>query len=423
MQYTKKDLGSYNLHLINTDKFKTITTRIVFHTPIIRDEITKRVVLSDILLQSTNKYDSKRSLTIEAEDLYSVDVATNNQRLGNYIFTGINMQCLNDKYTEEGNFEKSLAFLSEIVFNPDIENKAFKKEKLDLAKYNTVVQISSIKEEPTNYSLIRMAEAYDKESPISYRMTGYIDDLNDIDEENLYETYTNMISNDYVDIFVVGNFDNTDMLTLIKKYFKFRKIKKQKETYFLKEKKPRKRRLFAKETVDNTQSKLAIACPITNLTDYEKNYVLPLANMIYGGGTDSKLFKEVREKNSLCYSITSFANKLDNLLVITSGIDKDNYEKTVELTNKLLQEMKKGHFTDNEMSIAKEYFNTYLDELEESESRMINEIFMQEILNQQSLMERIKVMNKVKKQEITKVFKKINMDTVFLLEGVKHEDN
>ena len=85
--------------------------------------------------------------------------------------------------------------------------------------------------------------------------------------------------------------------------------------------------------------------------------------------------------------------------------------------------MKKGHFTDNEMSIAKEYFNTYLDELEESESRMINEIFMQEILNQQSLMERIKVMNKVKKQEITKVFKKINMDTVFLLEGVKHEDN
>lgn len=29
MKYTKKDLGSYNLHLIKTDKFKTITVRVL----------------------------------------------------------------------------------------------------------------------------------------------------------------------------------------------------------------------------------------------------------------------------------------------------------------------------------------------------------------------------------------------------------
>ena len=37
--------------------------------------------------------------------------------------------------------------------------------------------------------------------------------------------------------------------------------------------------------------------------------------------------------------------------------------------------------------------------------------------------ERLEKMNKVKKQDITKVCKKIRMDTVFLLEGVKNEDN
>ena len=103
MKYTKKDLGSMNLHLINTDKLKTITVRVIFHTPIKKEDITKRTLISDILLQSSKKYDSRRSMIIESEELYDVDIAANNQRLGNYIFTGFNMQVLKDEYTEEGN--------------------------------------------------------------------------------------------------------------------------------------------------------------------------------------------------------------------------------------------------------------------------------------------------------------------------------
>ena len=138
MKYTKKDLGSFGLHLIHTNKFKTITIKVMFHTPIQKEEITKRCILSDILLQSSKKYESKRSLTIEAEELYSAEVGTSTQRLGNYIFTSFILQALNDRYTEEGNLDKSLAFLSEILFQPDVEKKAFQKEKLDLAKFNAV---------------------------------------------------------------------------------------------------------------------------------------------------------------------------------------------------------------------------------------------------------------------------------------------
>ena len=60
-----------------SEQFKTITMRIVFHSPIKKDEITKRNVLSDVLLQSTSKYSSKRSMIIEAEDLYAADIYNN----------------------------------------------------------------------------------------------------------------------------------------------------------------------------------------------------------------------------------------------------------------------------------------------------------------------------------------------------------
>ena len=423
MKYTKKDLGSYNLHLVETNKFKTITIRVVFHTPIQKEEITSRAILCDMLLQSSEKYKTRREMTKQAENLYSADIATNNQRLGNYILTSFHMQVLHDKYTEEGNFEKALEFLSDILYHPDIEEKKFQTDKLDIAKYNSVVSISSMKEDTAAYSLIRMAEAYDKNSPLAYHMVGYIEDLEKVNEKNLYDTYTKMIENDYVDIFVVGDFNQKEMFPLITKYFKFKKIKKAKGSYFLPIKKPRKRRLLAKETVENTQSKLSIACPFKELTTYERNYPLVLANFILGGETESKLFQEVREKNSLCYTIHSSAHKLDNVLTITAGIDKDNYTKTLDLITKILNELKKGHFTEKDINVAKEFYHTYLEEMEESENRMITEILSSEILKQDPFEERFQKMEKVKKRDITKVFKKLNMDTVFLLEGEKHEED
>ncbi len=423
MKYTKKDLGSYNLHLIHSSRLKTITVKVVFHTPIKKENITKRIILSDILLQSSKKYNSKRLLTIEAEELYAASVGISTHRMGNYIHTSFNLEVLQDKYTEENNLEKSVEFLKEIIFNPDITDQKFQKDKLDLSKYNSVVAIQSIKEDATNYSVIRLLEAYDKDSPISYRTTGYIEDLEKIDEQNLTDTYYNMIDNDYVDIYVVGEYNEKEMIELIKRNFKIKKIKKRKDNYFLTNKKVRHRKLIAKETIDNTQSKLAIACPFNKLSSYERDYALILANLIFGGGTDSKLFKNVREKHSLCYSIHSNINKLDNIMIISAGIDRGNFQKTLDLISKNLNDMKKGKFSDKDIETAKEFYNTSLLEIEENAGRMISEAMSEDLLGMDSIAGRMERMNSVKKSDIVKVCKKISIDTVFLLEGVKNEDN
>ena len=59
MEYIKKDLASYNLHIIKTDKFKTVNVRVVFHSPIVKEEITIRNILCDMFMQSSKNYDSK----------------------------------------------------------------------------------------------------------------------------------------------------------------------------------------------------------------------------------------------------------------------------------------------------------------------------------------------------------------------------
>jgi len=423
MKILNKDLGSYKLHLINTDKFKTVTIKVLFHTPIKKEEITKRILVTNLLLQSSKKFDSRRKLTIESENLYSADIGIGNQRLGNYITTSFNLQVLMDKYTEEDNLEKSFEFLNEIIFNPDVENKSFRKEKVDYVKHDLMVKLNSIKERPSGYASIRLGELFDSKSPFSYRITGYIDDLDSINESNLYDSYLEMINTDYVDIFVVGDFDNKEMLSLVKKYFKFKKIKKPKKTYILKNRNYRIRRLFVKEEINNTQSILAIANPVYKLTKYERDYVLGLGNLIFGGGVDSKLFKDVREANSLCYTIRSWFNKLDNMIIIKAGIDKDNYTKAINIITKKLDEMKKGKFTDDDINNAKEELINALESIDEDENAMINDVMSSEILELDDIKTRINNIKKIKKSDIVKAFRKVHMDTVFLLEGVLDEEN
>lgn len=423
MKYINKDMGSYNIHLIKTDKYKTITIRVMFKRKIKKEEITIRNVLASLLVQSTNKYNSKRKMTIEAHDLYSARLSVDNSRMGNYINTIFTLNILNDKYTEEGNFKKSLEFLNEVIFNPDVEEKKFKEKNIDIVMNKTKTELSSIKEDPNAYSLLRAMESFDSKSPVSYRMMGYLEDLDNIDGESLYNYYNDMINKDYVDIAVIGDINEEMVVNEIKKYFKLRILKKLNKDYFLPNKRPRARRLFAKETIEATQSRLNIICRVSKLSKYERDYVLPVLNVIFGGGADSKLFKIVREKHSLCYTIYSKPKRLDNILIIRTGINRDNYHKTLKLIEKILLDMKKGKFTDEDINISKQYFETAFDELEEDPNAVIDLYLSKAYLDSDDLDEKRKNIMKVSKSELVKVARKIHMDTVFELEGDKDEED
>ena len=120
MEYIKKDLGSYRLHMIKTSKFKTIRVKVSFRRPIVKEEITMRNILTDILVQTSNKYKTKRDLAIKAQDLYAASVSSGNTRIGNYINSDIILSVLNDKYTEEGNFSTAVDFLHDLIYDPNI---------------------------------------------------------------------------------------------------------------------------------------------------------------------------------------------------------------------------------------------------------------------------------------------------------------
>lgn len=417
MKYIKKDCGSFNLHMIKTNKFKTINMSLIFRDKIKKEDITIRNFLSDILIYSNNKYKKRNQIRQAAQDLYSIAVGSKTYRLGNYYNTEFSLNFLEEKYSEEGMFEKSIEFLSDIIFNPNVDNNEFDSTSFDIIKENTKKKIESIKENTSKYSMIRLFENMDKNKPYSYHSFGYLEDLDKITTKNLYQYYLDFIKKNMIDIFIIGNIDFNETETIIKEKFKFRTFKKKPIDTIIKHKTIRKTIKKITEEEKIAQSKLAIGCKIGDISEFERNYVLTLYNIILGGGSNSKLFEDIREKNSLCYNVFSSPYKLDSILIISAGIARKNANKTIRLVKKNLKEMEKGLFDETSIKKAQNKYINSVNSIEEHPSLLISSYYAMELLGTDEPEERKKQIMKVTYDDIKNLAKKITINTVYLLGG------
>ena len=415
IEYKRKEQGSYNLHIIKTDLFKTITVKIFFREEALKENITKRNFLSRIMMLSTNDYQSKVELTKALQNLYAAQISATNRRLGNYLDTSFSLRVLHDKYTEEGNFKKSLELLNSVILNPKADNNSFNEKEFSIVYEEYKADLNTLVEDKMTYALIRGMESTSS-NVTSYRSIGYLEDLEKITEQNLYAYYKEMIKHNFLDIFVLGNVDEVEITNLFREVFNFDTFKKkQVEARVIEPKKISTKKVIEKITAE--QDNLVITLSTLGLTDYERNYPLSLFNTILGGGSESLLFKEVREKNSLAYTISSTPNKLDNLIIIRGGITSNKSEEAIKLIKKILKDLANGHISDELLDKAKEYYTSAIDDIIESSFQIIESYYMMELLGVDDLETKRKKMLKVTKEEVVTVAKKTKLNTIYILKG------
>ena len=415
IEYKRKEQGSYNLHIIKTDLFKTITVKIFFREEALKENITKRNFLSRIMMLSTNDYQSKVELTKALQNLYAAQISATNRRLGNYLDTSFSLRVLHDKYTEEGNFKKSLELLNSVILNPKVDNNSFNEKEFSIVYEEYKADLNTLVEDKMTYALIRGMEST-RSNVTYYRSICYLEDLEKITEQNLYAYYKEMIKHNFLDIFVLGNVDEVEITNLFREVFNFDTFKKkQVEARVIEPKKISTKKVIEKITAE--QDNLVITLSTLGLTDYERNYPLSLFNTILGGGSESLLFKEVREKNSLAYTISSTPNKLDNLIIIRGGITSYKSEEAIKLIKKILKDLANGHISDELLDKAKEYYTSAIDDIIESSFQIIESYYMMELLGVDDLETKRKKMLKVTKEEVVTVAKKTKLNTIYILKG------
>lgn len=422
MKYIKYNMGSYNLHTIKTDKFKTISIRIDFQRKIVKEEIIYANLISAILFESSKNYIDKRNLTMAMEDLYYFRMSTNVYNSGNYRILSVLGRFLNEKYTEEDMTEKTISFLIDLILNPDISNNEFKESKLKIVRKGVKEVIESIKDKPNSYSMLRLLEEMDPQAPYAYCERGYLEDLEKVTIKNLYEYYQSMMKSDLIDIYIIGDIDSNKIKKTFSEKFSINTLKKKKSSYFIDHEKTRKTTKIKFEKYNCLQSKLKIGFKVDSLSDFDRKYVGYIYNYILGGGPNSKLFINVREKNSLCYNISSNYRPVSNLLIISSGINKKDYKKAVSLIKKEIANMSKGIFEESDIESAKKIYINSLKQMLDSPFAIINSYVGMEQISHDDINKRMNEIHKVTKEMVINFAKKIHLDTIFLLEGSSNEE-
>ena len=417
MEYKVYDCDSYKIHTIKTDKFKNCSMEIMFRNNLIKEEITENNMLVDMLMHSSKKYPKRRDIAIELENLYSSSVRGFSTRLGNSIMLSFVLDFLNPRYCDEGYLEEVISLPFELLLNPNVDNLEFDRRSFNIIKNRIKSDIESLKENASRYAFRRSLTLMDKDSPSSYYMTGYLSDLDNITPSSLVDTYHRML-NDYIcDIYIIGNLDMDKVVQLIKDKFKIKTIKDYKVNLYV-DNKIRKKNLDICETGNYEQDSLVMIYNLDNLNKKERDYVIQLYNIILGsGGLTSKLYKYLREENSLCYIVSSMYQKYDGLLLIYSGIDKKDKNKCLKLINKALQEMINGDFTDEELDNAKKAVISSIKMSEDTNGGIINNYLFNELDNLPLYDERVKEFKKISKKDVIEVAKKVRLNTIYLLSG------
>lgn len=416
MNYTCFDMNAYNLHIINTDKFKTVTVGVAFRRKIVKEEITIRNLLKELMINSSSNYPSEKSLIIETENLYDLKLVSSNYRVGNYAILTFKTRFLNEMYTEKGMNGESIKFLLDVIFNPLLNNDIEKcKKKIEKS-------IKLLSDNKIKYSLFKLLETTG-DMPYAYNSYGYIEDLDKITEEEIKKYYDSIIRDDIIDVYVVGDVDNTQIKEIFKEYFKVRTFHKV-NTQVIVPELPKVRKVLQHIEYDSVnQTQLAILCGMNDITDYERKYVLPVFGEMLGGTANSILFDSIREKNSYAYYVNAIVKSYDNIMMIYSGIENGNEKNVRTLIEKTLKDISKGKFDKDKFESSRETIVSAIRASLDNPMGIISNYYAKELVNSEDAEVRMEKIKNVSREDIMGVCKKIYIHTVFLLEAKDEENN
>ena len=408
------------LHIIKTNKFKTNLISVFLTTKLSQNTITMNALIPAILRRGNSKLRTQEEISKALEEMYGASFDCGVDKIGNNQVIKFYLETINNRYIEdnEDNFKKALDLIFDIAFNPLTESGKFNRIYLENEKDNLRKVIEGRKDSKASYALERCIEEMYKNNPYALYKYGNIKDIEKIDEIKLYRQYLNLINNCKIDIYISGQ-----KLEEVKEYImsneNIKKLQERTPEFILNNienrKKNKKQEQTIEESMDITQGKLVFGLDILDEKENDK-YTALVYNAILGGTPNSKMFQNVREKKSLAYTASSSFLRQKANIFIRCGIEINNYKKAVKLIKEQIEDMKKGEFSEEDITQAKNNICSAIKMIPEEQDSELIYYFSQELSgNEMKYKEYINNINSVNKQKIIDLANKIQINTVYFL--------
>ena len=319
-----------------------------------REESALNALLPSVLLRGTVSCPDLRSITEHLDELYGASISPLVRRIGDYQTTGLYCGFMDDRFALPGDqvLKPMLAFLEEVLLDSPLENGAFLPAFVESEKKNLISTIESELNDKRVYAMNRLLRIMCSADTFGLPRLGDKEQVAAITPHSLYRHYRNILRTSPIEVFYVGSAETWQVAQMLMPLLG----KLDRDCTALLPQTPFQpcKESDVVETMDVSQGKLCMGfvSPVTNRCPEFAS--MQIMNTILGAGMTSKLFVNVREKMSLCYSIGSGYYGTKGIVIVSAGIDFDKEQLTREEVLRQLDACREGDISENELKAAKE---------------------------------------------------------------------
>lgn len=400
--------------ILEDTRFKSSIFTIRFLLPLTNSTVTENAMAASLLNDTSSEYKTQNSMSKALAELYGSSISSTTEKLGDNQLITISLRCLDDSFGMNGEkcFSKALEILYGMLFKPNLENGEFTQPDVERKKRMWQEKIESEINDKRVYAKNRLEQImYDGEA-YGINKLGLIENVKSATPKKLTHAYRRIIKNSKIRINFIGATKPQEMIEkFVAEFLKF----SDRHTPVIintKESAP----VTVTEKLDVTQGKLVMGFSSKIYGDDETAYPLQVAADIFGGGTYSRLFSSVREKQSLCYYCSARPNKLKGLVLVESGIENENAQKAFHAIMAELDDLKQGNFDDEVIEASKKSLSEAISGINDKISSLdywygIRMVY-DKVLSPKEYLERIQ---KVTREDVLKALNGINLSAVYYL--------
>ena len=319
-----------------------------------KEEAAMNALLPAVLLRGTVSCPDLRSITEHLDELYGASISPLVRRVGDYQTTGVYCGFMDDRFALPGDqvLRPMLAFLEEVLLDSPLEDGVFLSSFVESEKKNLISTIESELNDKRAYAMGKLLKTMCRADTFGLPRLGEAEDVAKITPRRLYSHYRSILRTSPIEIFYVGSAEGWQVAQMLMPLLG----KLDRSCAALAPQTPFQpcEGSDVAETMDVSQGKLCMGftVPITNRDP--EFAAMQVMNVIFGSGMTSKLFMNVREKLSLCYSIGSGYYGTKGILVVNAGIDFDKEQLTRDEVLRQLAICQEGGISEKELKAAKE---------------------------------------------------------------------
>ncbi len=411
--------SNIRLHYIPLTKLKTTTMGVYIHRSLNKQDAPYNALLPFVLKRGCAVCPDTEATAKYLENLYGAKFGAAVMKRGEDHIMYFDAEVISDRYAPQN--EKLLSALTKlllsVLFAPVTENGAFKADFTEQEKNNAADRIEAVKNDKRTYASDRCSEEMCRDSAFAISQYGTKEGIAIITAQSLYEYYKRIITASFIDIYVCGDADISEIKNKISETVSGMTFEKADipRTEILKSSSGVKN---VTEEMDVMQGKLSIGFT-TDTKPTDSDYTaLTVMNSVFGSGAHSKLFNNVREKLSLAYYASSQLEKYKGLLIVNSGIEFKNFERAYNETLAQLENIKNGDISDEEFESSINALLNSLESLKDDQRMMQNFYLGEEVIGITADIEDKKAaIKKVTKEDIQHAAQKLKLNTVYFLTG------